>query len=564
MIVGGHLCQAHVHVDLRKGGGRSTDPLGARGDLIPNSHEQLVFQPVHLVRRAQNRGLGPLQFVGYVSFGIRQSLFADVVLGHQVLERLGDLDIVAEHPVVADTQIADAGFFSFFCFDSLDPALTALHNGTELIHLGAVSVPDHTALTNREGRLVHDGGIDQFPNVGERIDGFCNIPKLLRGCLLHQEGLDVRQSTDALADGPQIPSACRAHADLGDQTLDIEQIGQKGVQILPQHKIAIQFADSALTAGYTGDIGEGMLNIAAQKAGTHGGGRLVQHPQKGAAALLRQHSFTKFQIPASGNIHLQKLGGLIQMQFPQKGYVPHLGFGDIGGRRTGGDQCRGIGILHADAELLLRPGDGLGLHEVFGASVLKEAADPLGVEFLQSRQKIGGGVEDHLFGGVGGQLILQLGHHVPAPEGGGTHVGRGHVRKADTRRIPIKNDGGQIVVLGILKQIVFHHRAGGDDPHHFTAHQSLGLSGILGLLADGHLVAHGDQLADIALAGMIRHAAHGCPLLLAAIPAGEGQRQKLRDKLGIIKKHLVKVAETVKQDKILILFFDIHVLLHHG
>ena len=564
MIVSSHLGQAHVHVDLRKSGGRGTDPLGAHGDLITDGHEQLVLQSVHLIRRAQNRGLRPLQFVGYVSFGICQSLFADVMLGHQALEGLGDLDIVAEHPIVADPQIADAGFFSFLGFDPLDPALAALHNGAELVHLGAVSVPDHPTLTDGKGRLVHDSRIDQLPNVRQRIDGFRNIPKFLRGSLFRQKGLDIGQSTNALADGPQIPSACRTHADLGDQSLDIEQIGQKGVQILPQHKVTVQFGNGALAAADTGNIGEGMLDKAAQKAGTHGGGGFVQHPQKGSPTLLTQHGFTKLQIPSGGNIHLQKLGGLIQMQLPQEGHVPHLGFGNIGGSRTGGNQCRRIGILHVDAELLLRPGNSLGFHEILRASVLKQTADTLGVKFLQSRQKIRRGIENHLFGGVGGQLVLQLGHHVPATERGSTHVGRGHVRKADARRIPVKDDGSQIVVLGILQKIVLHHGTGSNDPHHLTAHQALGLGGILGLLADGHLVAHGDQLADISLAGVIGHAAHGRPLRLAAVPAGERQGQKLRNQLGIIKKHLVKVAETVKQDKILILFFDIHVLLHHG
>ena len=62
---------------------------------------------------------------------------------------------------------------------------------------------------------------------------------------------------------------------------------------------------------------------------------------------------------------------------------------------------------------------------------------------------------------------------------------------------------------------------------------------------------------------MIGHSAHGGPLLLATVPAGESQFQFLGNQEGIIIKHLVKVAQTVKKDMILMLFLDAEVLLHH-
>ena len=62
---------------------------------------------------------------------------------------------------------------------------------------------------------------------------------------------------------------------------------------------------------------------------------------------------------------------------------------------------------------------------------------------------------------------------------------------------------------------------------------------------------------------MKRYAAHGCAFLQPAVASGEGQLQKTRHQFRVIKEHLVEVTKTEKQDTVLVLFFDTHVLLHH-
>ena len=59
------------------------------------------------------------------------------------------------------------------------------------------------------------------------------------------------------------------------------------------------------------------------------------------------------------------------------------------------------------------------------------------------------------------------------------------------------------------------------------------------------------------------HAAHRNFFLIAASPARQGQVQFARRRQGIVKKHFIKVAEAEKEDFILALLFDFHVLLHH-
>ena len=65
---------------------------------------------------------------------------------------------------------------------------------------------------------------------------------------------------------------------------------------------------------------------------------------------------------------------------------------------------------------------------------------------------------------------------------------------------------------------------------------------------------------------MVGHAAHGGLLLLGlgAIPAGQGQIQLPGGKLGVFVEHLVEVAETEKQNAVLIAFLDLLILPLHG
>ena len=62
---------------------------------------------------------------------------------------------------------------------------------------------------------------------------------------------------------------------------------------------------------------------------------------------------------------------------------------------------------------------------------------------------------------------------------------------------------------------------------------------------------------------MIGHAAHGRALGKAAVLAREGQFQLLGGELGVVKEHLVKVAQPKEEDHAGVALLDVQVLLHH-
>ena len=89
--------------------------------------------------------------------------------------------------------------------------------------------------------------------------------------------------------------------------------------------------------------------------------------------------------------------------------------------------------------------------------------------------------------------------------------------------------GGAEVAAACLQGGVVQDGAGGDHPDNVALHQALGRGGVLGLLADGNLVALGDETGDVALGGVVGDAAHGHllvkGLVLILVPGGEGQVQ---------------------------------------
>ena len=62
---------------------------------------------------------------------------------------------------------------------------------------------------------------------------------------------------------------------------------------------------------------------------------------------------------------------------------------------------------------------------------------------------------------------------------------------------------------------------------------------------------------------MERHAAHGRTLGKPAIPTRKSKFKLPTGNDSIVEKHLIKIAQPVKNQSVFILLFDFHVLLHH-
>ena len=73
---------------------------------------------------------------------------------------LCDLDIIAEHAVIAHAQVPDAGLFLFAGLDLREHPLTAGLDGAQLVEFFVRAVADQAALAQQKRRIVHDGRVD--------------------------------------------------------------------------------------------------------------------------------------------------------------------------------------------------------------------------------------------------------------------------------------------------------------------------------------------------------------------------------------------------------------------
>ena len=81
------------------------------------------------------------------------------------------------------------------------------------------------------------------------------------------------------------------------------------------------------------------------------------------------------------------------------------------------------------------------------------------------------------------------------------------------------------MVLGLIQCLAAGDGPRSHHPDHLPLHQPFGLLGILHLLRNGNLVTFLHQLIQVGVHRMVGYAAHGGPLLKAALLSGQRQLQ---------------------------------------
>ena len=122
----------------------------------------------------------------------------------------------------------------------------------------------------------------------------------------------------------------------------------------------------------------------------------------------------------------------------------------------------------------------------------------------------------------------------------------GHICQGNAEPVGNIRHRHNIIIFCLIKSLGVEIRTGGDHPDHFPLYNTLGFFRILHLLADRHLISLFHQTVDISIRCMKGDAAHGRPLLQAAVLSRQSQLQFSGHGFRILEKHLVKISQTVK------------------
>ena len=419
------------------------------------------------------------------------------------------------------------------------------------------------------GGVGVDGGADAGLEVVQRVDAGGKLGQLGAAAAFGQP-FQLRQPVEGLSHGVDLLGGGRAvDSGAGHQPLDVGDVAQRFGQLAPGDRLFDQAFHRVEPVVDDPARNKGLFQPAAQQPLAHGGRGAVQHPEQGAPLFPPAQGLGQFKVGAGDRRQVH----ILRLSVPNDRLEPadplDLGVVEVlqqaAHRIADQPLCPDLGALGpVTAEL---PGQN-GLDQAGGVFfVLHQLDGAVHVLFdvvghLPAAQ--GAGVEQHLAGMVAAELgddgQADLG---PCQLGDVGGAGR-DVGKADPRFLPFQVETGDIVVPVVLEHTALDDGAGGDHPHDLPFDQPLGQGGVLGLLADSHLVPLGDQAGHIGLVAVEGHAAHGGALLLAALLAGQGQVQFPGGRDGVVVEHLVKIADAVKEDLVFMLLFDLQVLFHHG
>ena len=470
--------------------------------------------------------------------------------------------------IVADLQLGDAGLLPQARFQLGEDALGVVPDGAQLVHLGVITLGDDAAVLEGGGRIRVDGGEDGRLHIVQQVDLSCKRGQLRAAAALglrpqlRQALTGLGHRVDLLGGGGTVDRA-------GHQALEVGDVVELFDQIAPLHGL-VHKAFHRVEAAVDGGAGnERLLDPAAEHPLAHGGAGLVQHPEQRSPLFAAPQRLGQLEICPGDRRQAHELSFIICDDRFQALDAFNLRIMEIFQQRG---HCKADKAVFCDAGLcgpvaakLVLEGDG---HEARGVPLLFHQLDgavhilfDVGSDLPAVQQTR---VHQHLAGVVAAEFRNdRRGDLFPLELGDMGRAG-GDIRKAKARCAAFQKNTRNVVVFVVLKHTALDDGAGRDHADDVAFHKTLGLGRVFHLLTDGDLVALRDEAGHIALIAVERYAAHGRALFEAALLAREGQIQLLRDCERIVEEHLVEVTDAVEKNLILMLFFDLQILLHHG
>ena len=509
---------------------------------------------------------------GHVALGIHQRLLAGVVVRHALLVRLGDLDVVPEDLVVTDLERRDAGALALALLDRQDVPLAVVGERPAAVEFGVYTGGDDAAFAHGPRRSVDQQAGELGVQRRQRVDGR-ELGEERRGVerrgreirRRREVGQDRRRGGEAVAQRGGLARSERAEDGAPEQALRITHPREALAQAVAQRGVAHQRAHGGVAPRDARRIAQRPAQPVAQQAAARSGHRAVEHAEQAAALAALALGLQDFEIGQGRRVEMEILARLAQRQAAhvgQRAVLCLLGVAQRLGRRD----HRRLAALEAeaaegaDAELpqqrLLRltaVERRAGLELGAARTLRRRPLDDLRRQAAEGAERFPRPQQAQLL-----QSLCGIGESAHE-EGAGRDVeeGRGAA-------ISLPGERRQQVFLLALEQRRLAHRARRHHPGDLAAHQTLGLRRVLHLVTDRDLEAGAQELADVALDRVVRHAAHRGLVVGALLAGGQGDFEDRRSPLRIVEEELEEVAHPIHHDAVRMLRLDLQVVAQHG
>jgi len=558
---GRKLRQGQEHVHQGDGRGDGLQPARLAGHRLPRFQENPVFEAGDPLLGVQDLVFMLLELGRQEPLRAEQRLPADVIGRDEMEVGLGDVDRIAEIPVVADLERRDPRPLPFPLFDGGDDGFPRPGHGAQVVELRVVAVLDDSALGEQGGRLVQDRPIDRCGDIAPVVPGGEHIAEDPRSERF-EEAADSRQGFERLLQGHEIPGMGGRERDLSRQPLQVMNPLERLADFIPFDRQPQGFRHGVQPGIDPGDIPKRPQHPAPEHPASHGRHGEVHEPEKGVLHPSVADIPDKLQVSDRGGIQDQVVIGLDETDSMDEadGTFPDLP--DVAQERARGGNGQRLSFqaepgqgTHAKM-LLEEPGRGNRIERPgFDRAPEKSLGHP-GRQDLVERILLARGKND--FAGRGLEKFVGREPCLPRPSLERPDLPGDEIDQGQAPSFAPRHHGGDEDILPGLAVFHFDGRARGQDLDHLAFDHAARRPGVFHLLADGDLEPLAQELGQVGIDGVMGHAAHGD---LLARGQGDPQDRGGRDR--VLIEHLVKIPQAEEKESVRMLPLDPEVLVHH-
>ena len=225
-----------IDVQFGEGVGQRLQTRQSTAQRVGRGVEQTLFERERALLRCGDSLLAAAKLFRDEPLGVGQSL-PPHVLGRNLVEvRAGDLDVVAEHPVVSHLEGGNARARPLVRLEVRQSVAQQAHLVSQTIEIVAVARPDDSALASVDGRLVHEHGGEtrrENPDL-RRSQSLANRREESFAIVAAPEAVrQARRGAERPQEAKEIGRPHSPHAELAEKPFEIVDLGEDCANVFP-------------------------------------------------------------------------------------------------------------------------------------------------------------------------------------------------------------------------------------------------------------------------------------------------------------------------------------------